>query len=281
MKKIVIPTDFSDCANNALKTASEIAKKNGAEIHLVHVYDRPVYGFAEANVDLVKNRKVINYIEEKFQHIAALDFMKNLKLKKHIFPDIKIWDALSGKKFSDAGLIVMGSHGSSGWREYFLGSNTEKVVRYATPPVLVVKEWNGSLRIKNMIYASNFSSETGSAFLKVQKLSEIFNSKVHLLKVITPGNFEPTYFSLMRMNEFARKFHLPDYSVNIFNDHSVEEGILNFSGSVKADLISMETHGRTGIAHLLNGSLTEDLVNHVTFPVLSIRISNDDTKKES
>jgi nucleotide-binding universal stress UspA family protein len=275
MKKIIVPTDFSDCAMNALKTASEIAGKNQAELHLVHVYDRPVYGFAEANIDIIKNRKVLNYIEDKLRNIASQDFMKNIKLKKHIIHDKKIWEALGSKKFSEADLIVMGSHGSSGWREYFIGSNTEKVIRYAAPPVLVVKEWRNGFEIKNIVFASNFTSKVDSVFPKIQKLSEMFNSKIHLLKVITPGNFEPTHYSINRMKDFVRKFYLSDYSINIFNDHSVEEGILNFSNSVNADLISMETHGRTGIAHLINGSITEDLVNHISLPVLSIKISYD------
>lgn len=277
MKKIIIPTDFSECAKNALKTASEIAKKNQAELHLIHVYERPVYGFAEANVDIVKNRQVLNFIEGKFKKIAELDFMKNIKFKKHIVHDKKIWEVLSSKKFSDADIIIMGSHGSSGWREYFIGSNTEKVIRYAEPPVLVVKEWHDNFEIKNMVFASNFTTKDDPVFTKVQKLSEIFNSKVHLLKVITPGNFEPTHYSINRMKEFIRKYYLTDYSINIFNDHSIEEGILNFSGSVNADLISMETHGRTGMAHLINGSITEDLVNHVALPVLSVKI-NYETK---
>lgn len=272
MKKIVIPTDFSDCAKNALKVAADIARKNSSEIHLVHVYDQPVYGFAEANVDIIKNRKVVNFIEDNFKKIIDYDFMKNIRVKKHLLSDKKIWEALGMKKFSDADLIVMGSHGASGWRELFIGSNTEKVVRYAHAPVLVIKEWYDNFDVKSMVFASNFTVEAEPYFTKVLKLSDLFSARIHLLKIITPGNFESTHYSLNKMNDFARKFSLLDFSVNIFNDHTVEEGILNFSGTVKADLVSMETHGRTGISHLINGSITEDLVNHGSVPVLSIKI---------
>lgn len=275
MKKIIVPTDFSDCANNALKVASDIAKKNNAEIHLVHVYELPVYGFAEANVDIIKNRKMINHLDGKLNEISKLDFAKGVKLKKHIISDKKIWEALESKKFSDADLFVMGSHGVSGWREFFIGSNTEKVVRHADCPVLVVKEWYDNFEIKDMVFASNFSKETDLAFIKVKKLANLFNSKIHLLKVITQGNFEPTHLVLKTMKDFVRKFYLTNYSINIYNDETIENGILNFSGSLNADLIAMETHGRTGISHIINGSITEDLVNHIPYPVLSIKLKYD------
>ncbi len=272
MKKIIVPTDFSDCAANALKAAAEIARKDGSEIHLVHVYDQPVYGFAEANVDIVKNRKVINHLEEKFQKLKSQDFLKKLKIKIHLFTDKKIWEVINSKRFSDAGLIVMGSHGSSGWREYFIGSNTEKVVRYANLPVLVVKEALKNFEIKNMVFASNFSTEADTSFQKIQNISGLLNTRIHLLKVITPGNFEPTRLSVDKMKKFSKGFQSNDFSINVFNDNTVEEGILNFCNSISANLIAMETHGRTGIAHLINGSITEDLVNHISLPVLSVRM---------
>ena len=74
------------------------------------------------------------------------------------------------------------------------------------------------------------------------------------------------------MDEFVETHSLKNCTTNIFNDTTIEEGILNFSDIVDADIISMTTHGRTGISHLLNGSLAEDTVNHSIRPVLSVRI---------
>lgn len=270
MKKIIVPTDFSDCAKNALKAASDIARKSGAEIHLVHVYEKPVWGFAEANVDIIKNRQVINQIEEKLRQTASLDFLNNVKLKKHIISDKKIWEVLAHKNLSDAGLIVMGSHGSSGWREFFIGSNTEKVVRYSDVPVLVIKEWYSNFDVVNMVFVSNFFAEADTVFEKIKNLATLFQSKIHLLKVITPGNFEPTHYTINAMKDFVRKFNHSDFSINVYNDKTIEDGIINFTRSMETDLIAMETHGRTGIAHLINGSITENLTNHISLPLLTV-----------
>lgn len=280
MKKIIVPTDFSECAKNALKAAADIARKGKSEIHLVHVYERPVWGFAEANVDIIKNRQVHDKIEEELYKVADLPFMKNINVVKHIFTDVKINQALSHKKMADADLIVMGSHGASGWRGFFIGSNTEKVVRHADTPVLVIKEWYEEFEIKNMVFASNFSREADDSFMKIENLAKIFMAKIHLLKVITPGNFEPSYSSVSLMRDFARRLYLSEFSVNTYNDDTVEDGVLNFGKASGADLISMETHGRTGVAHLINGSITENVVNHVPLPVLSVKIKYEPLRSE-
>ena len=76
------------------------------------------------------------------------------------------------------------------------------------------------------------------------------------------------------MRAFARKFYLDNYTVNVINDNSIEEGVLHFSRELEADMIAMETHGRTGLAHLINGSITEHVVNHINRPILSVKIKD-------
>ena len=71
------------------------------------------------------------------------------------------------------------------------------------------------------------------------------------------------------MQEFARKLQLKNFTMNVFNDVSEEEGIVYFADSIDADLIAMATHGRTGFAHVLAGSIAEDVVSHSKRPVLT------------
>ncbi|MEH6406602.1 MAG: universal stress protein, partial [Leeuwenhoekiella sp.] len=63
-----------------------------------------------------------------------------------------------------------------------------------------------------------------------------------------------------------------EHIMTIYNDNSVERGILNFAASIEADLIGIGTHGRKGLSHFLNGSLSEDLVNHAHRPVVTFKI---------
>jgi len=72
--------------------------------------------------------------------------------------------------------------------------------------------------------------------------------------------------------DFINGYDFKNYTINIYNDENVEKGILNFSHIIDADLIGISTHGRQGIAHFLNGSISEDLVNHAKRPVITFKI---------
>jgi nucleotide-binding universal stress UspA family protein len=74
------------------------------------------------------------------------------------------------------------------------------------------------------------------------------------------------------MKNFIADFEVKNYSMQIYNDSNIETGILNFSNTVDADLIGLCTHGRTGLSHFFNGSISEDLVNHAIKPVITFKI---------
>ena len=273
MKTILVPTDFSECANNALRVATDIARKTDASVHIVHVYERPYFGNTELQVNTTANNKIVNKIKEEMEKLVAQDFAKGIKIIRHILWDIPITEIEKYDKVKNADLIVMGSHGCKGWKELFIGSNTEKIVRLSNIPVLVIKEKIEKFEMKNIVFASNFDDHVDKVFIRINKLFNLFDARIHLLKVNTQSHFEKTVHSMKRMRKFARQFHLPEATMTTYNDDSVEEGIRHFSNTIGADFIAMETHGRTGVAHLINGSITENLVNHVSTPVLSVKTS--------
>ena len=185
---------------------------------------------------------------------------------------MRIWELTTEKEFKDTDLIVLGSHGKSGLNKLFIGSNTEKIVRLADLPVLTIKNEHSDFNVKKMVFTSDFYSESYATFKKIQFFADLYGAHIHLLKVITPKHFEPTPISKKLLEDFAEHFKLTDYSLNIYNATSIEKGITDFSDEIDADLIAIETHGRTGIAYLINGSLAEDVANHIDRPVLSIKM---------
>ena len=86
------------------------------------------------------------------------------------------------------------------------------------------------------------------------------------------SNFTTTATAKVRIREFIEGNTFKNYTTNIYNDESVEKGILNFSQIINADLIGISTHGRQGISHFFNGSISEDLVNHAKRPVITFKI---------
>ncbi len=275
MEKILVPTDFSEASENAAAFAADIARDTGADLYLLHVMEIPTHS--------------TNYTFEEYQEVpegvalmkAAKERFKQFK-EKPIFKGVNVVEAVQFErtyenivqqaKKHDIDLIVMGSHGATGMKEMFVGSNTERVVRMAHCPVFTIKSSVKPDQIDQMVFASDFNPEIYSSFPRIKQLADLFNAKLHLLKVVTPNSFETSAKSKQEMEDFAKEFELKNYTVNIYNDEYIEAGILNFSESVNADLISLSTHGRRGLVHLINGSLAEDVANHADRPVLSIRI---------
>jgi nucleotide-binding universal stress UspA family protein len=169
-------------------------------------------------------------------------------------------------------LVVMGSKGSSGVDEFLIGSNTEKVVRTATCPVLTVKNRIPDFDIREIVLASDFKREIGKAVEHFKVFQRLFDARIHLVYINTPGAFESSSNIQEKLALTARKYGLRNFTINVYNDTVEEDGILHFAEDINADLIMMATHGRTGLSHLLSGSIAEDLVNHTSIPVLTYQI---------
>lgn len=261
---ILVPYDFSDCATDALRVAAKIARRTEACIDIVHVYEQMTDFHTE-------NQKIREDIESRLERVPDMDFLQGLELKKFMLRQLSITEMFKNDRLAHVDLVVMGSHGARGIRS-IVGSNTQKVVRIAPMPVLVIKHHIEDFEVKDVVFASNFSPLDIERFEAFRPVIDLFDPKVHLLKVNTPKSFERSEDTNRAMDAFLQKHELNKYTATIYNDLSIEEGILNFARGIDADMIAMATHGRTGFFHVVNGSLTEDIVNHTTFPVLSVKL---------
>ena len=150
----------------------------------------------------------------------------------------------------------MGSHGASGFKETFIGSNAEKVVRNSEIPVLIIKKEAGDFEVKKFAFASDFADEIKKPFAKVVDFANKFDAELHLVMINTPSSFKPTHIANEIMNGFISGFNINKLATHIYNDVNVESGVLNFANSIDADLIGMSTHGRKGLAHFFNVSVS-------------------------
>ena len=264
IKTILVPYDFSECATDALQVASKIARVTGAVIDVVHLYEQMTDFHTE-------NQRIRDEIEAKLDKVPALPFLHGVELRKFMLRQMSLSDMFKNERLAQVDLIVMGTHGAKGLRG-IVGSNTQRVVRQAPMPVLVIKQHIEDFELRDVVYASNFTAQDVEKFDAFRPLLSLFDTKVHLLKVNTPKTFERSADSSRAIDAFLQRHELNRFTATIYNDLSIEEGILNFSRDIDADLIAMATHGRTGFFHVVNGSLTEDIVNHTSFPVLSVKL---------
>ncbi len=274
MKKILIPTDFSDHAEYALKVAAQIARKNNGEIILLHMLELPHEGSDAISTghDIPELMFFKNAAINKLEELMDADYLEGIKVSEVIQFEMAFEGILNISRLNDVDLIVMGSHGASGYKEMFIGSNAEKVVRNSEVPVLIIKKEQGEFNVDKFVFASDFAEEAKKPFSKAVEFANKFGATLHLVMINTPNNFKSTATSQATIDKFVSGFQVNKYETHIYNETNVEKGILNFANSINADLIGMSTHGRKGLAHFFNGSISEDLVNHATRPVVTFKI---------
>ncbi|MGB5417992.1 universal stress protein [Algibacter sp.] len=274
MKKILVPTDFSDQAENALKVAAQLAKTHNAEIYLLHLIEIPLQEIdaMSSQSDLPEAMFFMKLAQKKFGTILRKRYLQEVKVHEIVDFNEIFKGVFHNCKKHDIDLIIMGSNGVSGLKEMLIGSNTEKIVRTSEIPVLVVKKEHEIFKVKHFVFASDFKEESKVAYKKAIEFVKFFDAKLHLLTVNTPNVFKTSEHSNKRMQDFVNSSDFSNYTINIYNDLTIEKGIMNFSQSIQADLIGMSTHGRRGISHFFNGSISEDLVNHAKRPVVTFKI---------
>lgn len=272
MKHILVPTDFSECAQFALDAAIQLARKFEAAIHLYHCINLPSE-WGELSDD---QKKAYPQIIAKIE--AALEAFESIK-KVHI--DLDITSSYSGGKLveevkktidkKEIDFVIMGSHGKSGASEIFIGSNTQKVVRLIHRPILVIKRPLKALAFNNVVFASNFNLNEQTPFLKFKKFIEPFQPKIHFLGIITSYFFDvPASVTKSAIENFQKMAAPFESEAHLFKKSNIEAGVREFSEKINADLIAISNFNRRPIKRMLMGSNVEALVNHSDIPVLSI-----------
>lgn len=268
MKTILVPCDFSKPAIDAYRFALAIAAQSRGTIHLLHVIELPVLHDAVLTPGLTTEGGLLKELGEKAE--ARLRKIA----EKYKRPVAKVTFAVefgtvskrileySEKRSVD--LVLMGSHGATGLREILIGSNAERIVRLSKVPVLVAKSYYKG-PVKRIVFPNVLAIENQEDLIQhVKQLQDFFKAHLYLVWINTPANFTPDRITRERMEAFAKRFLLGNYSINIFNHTDEEAGIIEFSDFVRADLVAIGTHGRTGLSHLVNGSIAESVVNHST-----------------
>lgn len=276
MKRILVPTDFSKYAENALKAAAQIAKKNNSELFLLHMLELPSQ-MSDTITEGNSIPEVMFFIEkarEMLESIKERPYLNGIIVNEAVLFESAFKGIIEFSKKNDIELIIMGSRGLSGFEEILIGSNTEKVVRHSEIPVLVIKKDTVEFKAENIVFASDFSKEAKKPFKKLLKFAQIFDSTLNLVMICTPSSFKTTLVAEKFISDFAANFDLKKFTSHIYNDANIEKGIINFSNSINADLIGMCTHNRTALSHFFNGSISEDLVNHSNKPVIAFKVKN-------
>lgn len=278
MIKVLVPFDFSQTAHHALNFATSLAENYPkVEINVIHIVETPVAtgmstmgGGYDAMPDFQNHIFFMELIEarkKQFQELEEKYVGSKFGFKTKLVIG-NVFKGITGAIKDEApDLVIMGSKGTSGLEEVIIGSNTEKVVRNATCPVITIKADTPIDKMKRVVFASDFKESDDEVAARIKRMQAIFNAEFYFVIVNTPGNFETTRESIARIKVFVQKHRFENIKAEVYNSLSEESGIIEFADDVEADLIAMTTHGRTGLLHLITGSIAEDVVNHSKRPV--------------
>ena len=274
MKTIIVPIDFSEQSEYALKVAASLARKHDSEILVLHMLElneamiSSSEGFhPEQTVFLLK------LAEKRINDFLDKSYLSGVRKITPIIKHFKVFGEVNDvAEKHGADIIIMGSHGTDGLKEIFVGSNAEKVVRNSNIPVLVIKDELEDFKVSDFVFACAFKEESLVAFNKAKDFADKLGAKLHLVYINTPGdNFLSTNDAYEKITEYLQKAN-SGIKVEVYNDYSVEKGVLNFSDSINADVIGIPTHGRKGLSHFFMGSIGEDIANHSKIPVITFKI---------
>ncbi|HEY0742039.1 MAG TPA: universal stress protein [Chryseosolibacter sp.] len=268
MKKILVPCDFSTPAQEAFKFAVRIAQQSKGEIHVLYIIDttflhgNPSLSHSYAfNVSFLKEMEV--EAEAKFRKMWERYSPLTLPVKfKHSIGSL-VEDVEGYVRANEIDVIIMGTHGDSQAR---WGTNTEKIVRHSPVPLLAIRK-EPDTDVKNIVVPIIPDQFDKDFYDKLKQLQRFFNASLQLLWINTPRIFKNDSEAQADLQKFATQAGLTNYSIHVRSDYDVEEGIYRFARDNDSDMIAMGTHAWKGLVHFLNGSIAEDIVNHISVPV--------------
>lgn len=277
MKSILVPTDFSANADNAIMYALEMNKKFNAKISLFHSYFIPVYA-AEVPMNVpslveLKNdaMKALEKVREKINmSFPGNKFMIETSVAEGI-PDDEI-SAVAEKKKPD--LLIMGTKGARGLREVLIGTTTASVMKNINCPIIAVPSEAKFREIKKIVFATNYAENDFENIESVIDFAKHYNAEVIILHIFTghlSKSFE--YNSIERFEQRIKEDSGYDrLNFKLFENKDVEEGVSIYLDESNADLIAMTNRHRSFFQKLFDQSITKKMVNHTHIPLMAFHV---------
>lgn len=274
MEYILVPTDFSKNAFNALEYAIDVAKLFDAKIIVLHTFEVPTGGASSfknisyklkeiAEEEIVRLHNVI--VEKELNDIVPIEFEN---LNTNVVSGIN--DVI---ETNDVGLVIMGTAGASGLKELFLGSNTSAVIKHITCPVIAVPKNASFKRINNIVFATDFDMSCKNNNLPlIIDLTKRLKARLTMVNIQTVAtDFTKTRDNADRfLDECKEALKEINYDYHYIIDEDITSGINKAYKNNNADLLVMIKKSHGLIDYLFNKSMTNSVVSDAKLPLLTI-----------
>lgn len=276
MNCILVPVDFSKDSVNALDNAIRIANKTGAGVRVLHVrksknYDEP---FVINGKDKEYGKTVEDFCQDlmdrfSFKYKAKGTFEYRIR-------EGKIYKAIADQaKEDNADLIVMGTHGVSGFEEFWLGSNSYRVVCKAPCPVLTIRYGFHSKEVERIILPIDAPSETRKKVPYVAELAAAMGAEVHVIGVRSTNKADIVkriHNYVIQTTDYLKKRNIKVVKKELYGG-DVSEITMSYAVHNDAQLICIMSNHRGTPLNLNTSSSAQQMVNHSPVPIISIHPS--------
>ena len=273
MKKILVPTDFSDVAANAYHFAQTLAGEEPIEVMVVHAYhpsfdySNPYLDMPAAEFEAVKRELMKNFIAE---HTLATDEAGAVATVAQPKTELRIGFASEEvvRLSKEVDLIVMGTTGQGNLMERVFGSVSTYVARNAFCPVLLIPGDCQCKGFKEIVFASNYNAADEAMLQQLIEMAGIRTANIHFVHVEAEAG-KPYSVAKVEFEQAVRE-NMPDIGFNAveIKCSDVEEGVVKYAQDIDADLIAMGTLRRGGLENLFHRSVTKQMAFHTTVPLL-------------
>ena len=284
IKKILIPYDFSETADLALEHAVFMAKLHKAEIVLVHVIES--YSFTSA-ISSAFGKSQSDF-EEKIES-STNDKLQTLVEKLHHDCGMKVtYRTENGKIYKkivhtaeefDADIILMGTHGVSGFQDFLVGTNTYRVVMSSPCPVISVQAHSKKIGFKDIVLPIDNSHSSRQKVRHCAEIAKHYNSIVHIAGMMTMNDVDMQRRFEVKIHQVQAflEEHEVAHTVKVFKTDNSPATTLNYSNQINADLLIIMTDQEG--SGLFMGNYAQQIINQSKIPVMSIRPDEGDPEK--
>jgi len=283
MKTILVPTDFSSNANNALEYAAEIAHLTEAGLVLLHVYTPAV---SKSNII---SALITDEVEDaKKEILEKLDVVRKtleqeytgITCKTQIAVGEAVAEIIAVSNQLHPDLIIMGTLGASNFTRSLFGSNTASVIEASTCPVMCIPAGYTFQIPARILFATNFSFDDIKAVTKLATLAKAFKSEIMVGHVDTSPEEDETEETSMQkfISEVKLTSDYSDFTYRIVNDHNVSMGLDLIIQESAIDVVALSTFKRNFFEKFYNPSLTQKISLYTDIPILVFQNPRDNER---
>lgn len=286
MNVLLIPTDFSENATNALEYATETANALGAQLIMLHVYNPPLAIQTGLHAVLAEDTAKAT----KLAHDKLAIITKTINQEYPSLPcsfEIVVGDPVSEilglAKLRKVDMIVMGTQGASRVVNVIFGSNTASIIEKSECPVLCIPFSTPFKEPQKIVFATNFQYSDIMEASKLVELARVFNASILLAHIVVGA--EETEDEKEILEKFTKEVKLhtgyDSISGKVISDAAIHTGLDLLIEKTKADVIVLSTHKRSFFQKFFKPSLTTKFSYYTTIPLLAFHSSREDFETES